>query len=69
MKYIYSLIFVLSVSINAQDYVPKYEVDANDIVILLQPTSPIRSKSTIDKFINALENERYAANKDNIRSH
>ena len=29
MKYIYSLIFVLSVSINAQDYEPKYEVDAN----------------------------------------
>ncbi len=41
-----------------EDVLDKYEVDANDIVILLQPTSPIRSKSTIDKFINALENEK-----------
>ena len=29
MKYIYSLIFVFSASMNAQNYEPKYEVDAN----------------------------------------
>ena len=34
----------------------QYELNNNDLIILLQPTSPIRRKSTIDKFIAALKN-------------
>ena len=41
-----------------EDVLKNYEVISDDILILMQPTSPIRKKSTIDKFINALENEK-----------
>ena len=40
-----------------EEVLENYKIDTDDIVILLQPTSPIRKKDTIKQFIDVLENK------------